>query len=137
MNERTRRTGVWRWNEERRLRAWELIQKGWTQQRIAAALGVTQSSVSQWVARARRGGTEALKNRKPKGRASQLSPDQRAGLLERLAEGPGRFGFDGDTWTLARVAKVIEQEFGVTYQRSQVCRILKASGWSGRRAEAA
>ena len=33
--------------EYRRFRAWELRQEGWTQQRIASALGVTQGAVSQ------------------------------------------------------------------------------------------
>jgi len=37
------------WREGRRFRAWELREKGWTQQRIAEALGVTQGAVSQWL----------------------------------------------------------------------------------------
>jgi predicted transcriptional regulator len=39
------------WREGRRLRAWELHQKGWQQQAIAEALGVTQGAVSQWLKR--------------------------------------------------------------------------------------
>ena len=35
--------------EYRRFRAWELRQEGWTQRRIAEALGVTQGAVSQWL----------------------------------------------------------------------------------------
>jgi transcriptional regulator with XRE-family HTH domain len=41
------------WREGRRLRAWELFQEGWPQQRIAAALGVTKGAVSQWLSRAK------------------------------------------------------------------------------------
>jgi len=37
--------------EYRRFRAWELHQRGWKQQTIADALGVTQGAVSQWLSR--------------------------------------------------------------------------------------
>ena len=30
------------WKEARRFRAWELVQQGWKQQDVAAALGVTK-----------------------------------------------------------------------------------------------
>ena len=49
------------WREGRRLRAFELKQQGWSQQRIAEALGVSKGAVSQWMKRARDGGgVEAL-----------------------------------------------------------------------------
>ncbi len=41
------------WCEGRRFRAWELAQQGWKPTDIAAALGVTQGAVSQWLTRAR------------------------------------------------------------------------------------
>ncbi len=37
------------WREGRRLRAWELKKEGWSQQRIADALGVSKGAVSQWM----------------------------------------------------------------------------------------
>ena len=55
------------WREARRLRAWDLHQQGWKQGRIAEALGVTQGAVSQWLARARDGGMQALYSRSPPG----------------------------------------------------------------------
>ena len=48
------------WREGRRLRAFELKQQGWSQQRIAEALGVSKGAVSQWMKRARQGGVRAL-----------------------------------------------------------------------------
>src|SRR5918992_2555474 len=56
------------WREGRRLRAWELSQEGWPQQRIAEALGVTKGAVSQWLSRTRTQGPQALRNCKPPGR---------------------------------------------------------------------
>ena len=69
------------WREGRRLRAWELHQKGWKQQAIAEALGVTQGAVSQWLQRVKEGGVEGLRRRPPPGAAPRLSPEQRAQLL--------------------------------------------------------
>jgi transposase len=49
------------WREWRRLRAVHLKQQGWYQRDIADALGVSEVTVSRWLARARDGGEEALR----------------------------------------------------------------------------
>jgi transposase len=118
------------WREGRRLRAWELFQEGWPQQRIAAALGVTKGAVSQWLSRAQADGSPALRHRRPPGRRPKLTHQQRLQLLELLAQGPQAFGFRGDLWTQPRVARVIRRHFGVQYHSSQVGRILKQYHWS-------
>ena len=51
------------WREGRRFRAWDLHQQGWKQTAIAAALGVTQGAVSQWLKRGKDGGIEMLRRR--------------------------------------------------------------------------
>ena len=118
------------WREGRRLRAWELSQEGWPQQRIAEALGVSKGAVSQWLSRTRAQGPQALRHCKPPGRQPKLAHQQRLQLLELLAQGPLAFGFRGDVWTQPRVAEVIRRHFGVKYHPSQVGRILKQYGWS-------
>ena len=47
-----------------------------------------------------------------------------------LWHGPESYGFRGDVWTCERVAGVIYQEFGVSYSKSQVLRLLKHLGWT-------
>jgi transposase len=119
------------WREERRKRAWVLKQHGWPQKQIAAALGVSEGAVSQWLKRARDGGgVEALRRRPPPGTTPRLSEDQRAQLPTLLARGAPAYGFSGDVWTADRVAVVIERTFGVHYHRDSVSRILRACGWS-------
>ena len=49
------------WREYRRFQAWELKQQGWSQTRIAKALGVTDGAVSQWLKRVREDGVAALR----------------------------------------------------------------------------
>lgn len=126
---------VTNWREARRFRAWELSQMGWKQKDIAVAMGVTKGAVSQWLKRAREGGKDALRYCKPPGASCRLTAEQRAQLPQLLAQGAQSFGFQGDLWTLPRVAEVIRREFGVAYHPSQVSRILKSCGWSRQKPE--
>src|ERR687894_400415 len=115
------------WREGRRLSAFELKQLGWSQQRIAQALGVSKGAVSQWMKRARDGGgVEALKRQPAPGATPRLSEDQRARLPELLAQGAQAHGFRGEVWTCERVTIVIRKEFGVSYHPAHVSRLLKA-----------
>src|SRR3954470_7734685 len=118
------------WREERRLRAWALKAKGWSQQKIAEALGVTAGAVSQWMRRGREGGEEALKRRPRLGAEPKLTAGQRAQIPVLLAQGAEAFGFRGDVWTAKRVATVIRREFGVRYHPNHVGKLLRAAGWS-------
>jgi transposase len=118
------------WREWRRLRAWELKQDGWKQCEIAAALGVTQGAVSQWVSRGRTGGAAVLRHRPPPGPSSRLTPQQLAQLPMLLAQGAEAFGFRGDIWTARRVTELIRRQFGVQYHFNHVGNLLRAAGWS-------
>jgi transposase len=116
--------------EWRRFQALSLHKAGWTQRDIAVALDVTKGAVSQWLAAARAHGSGALHSRARPGRPGELSPEQKHLLPDCLWHGAEAYGFRGERWTCARVAKVVEQEFGIAYSKSQVSRILKAMGWT-------
>ena len=119
------------WREGRRLRALELKAQGWSQRRIAEALGVSEGAVSQWVKRAREGGgVEALRHRRPPGRPAKLTAEQRGQVPALLAKGAEAYGFIGAVWTTARVAVVLERTFGVRYDPSHVGRLLRRLKWS-------
>ena len=113
------------------MRALELHQQGWKQRDIAAALGASEGAVSQWLAAARRGGPEALcSHTGPAWRAPKLTPEQVRLIPDFLWHGAEAYGFRGDVWTCDRVAGVIREEFGVSYSKSQVSRLLKRLGWT-------
>ena len=116
--------------EWRRMRAWQLSQAGWKQRNIANALDVTEGAVSQWVAKARSHGPAALLARHHSGPAAKLESDQMRLIPDFLGHGAEAYGFRGEVWTCARVAKVIEEEFGVSYHKGHVSRLLKELHWT-------
>src|SRR5262249_15192366 len=111
------------WGETRRFIAWELHQQGWSQTRIAEALGVTQGAVSQWLKRCREGGVEALHHHPAPGRKAFLTDEQLAQIPALIACGATAFGFGDDRWTTRRVASMLERVFGVSYHPGHVTRL--------------
>ena len=118
------------WREVRRFQAWHLLQQGWSQRQIADALGVSEGTVSQWMARAREEGPEALQHRPRPGASCRLTAEQLAHLPVLLRRGAEAYGFRGQVWTCGRVAAVIHLEFGISYHAVHVGRLLKAMRWS-------
>jgi transposase len=116
--------------EWRRFRALQLRRSGWSRRDIAEALGVSPVSVSRWCARARDGGPEALRARPGPGRPPRLTPAQKRLVPEFLWHGAEAYGFRGEVWTCARVARVIEEEFGVRYHKGHVSRLLRELQWT-------
>jgi transposase len=118
------------WREWRRLRALQLKERGWRQLDIADALGVREETVSRWLARASQGGSVALLARRSPGHPPKLTADQKRLIPEFLWHGAEAYGFRGQVWTCARIATVIEEEFGVRYHNDHVGRLLKELHWT-------
>lgn len=107
-----------------------LKQQGWYQRDSAAALGVREETVSRWLARARAGGPEALRVQPRCGPPPKLTPAQKRLIPEFLWHGAEAYGFRGEVWTCARIARVLEEEFGVHYHSGHVRRLLKELRWT-------
>jgi transposase len=120
------------WRKYRRLQAWKLKRHGWRQGAIAEALGVSPAAVSQWLSAVRRRGPAALEARCSPGRPGKLTPDQKRLIPDFLWHGAEAYGFRGQVWTCARVAQVIQREFGIPYHRGHVSRLLKELDWTPR-----
>ena len=118
------------WKEGRRLRAWELWQQEWKQKDIATALGASKGAVSQWLKRARREGTAALRRHPAPGAQPKLSTEQLGELPSLLDRGAEAFGFRGQVWTAQRVAEVIQRQFGVSYHPGHCSRLLQQLKYS-------
>src|SRR5215207_6822955 len=126
----TTRSAFRDWKEWRRMRALNLRHEGWSQRAIAEALDVSAPAVSQWLAAAERDGPDALRSHPAPGRACRLTAEQKHLIPEFLWHGPEAYGFRGQVWTCARVARVIEEEFGVGYHKDHVGRLLRELRWT-------
>jgi transposase len=116
--------------EWRRLQALHLKEQGWHRCDVADALDVTERSVSRWMAVARVRGPRGLRSAPIPGRPPELAPQQWQLIPELLWHGSEAYGFRGSAWTCGRIAKVIEQEFGVAYNKGHVSRLLKQLRWT-------
>ena len=113
-----------------RRRCAALKEQNWPQVKIAQALGLTEGWVSQTLKKYRQDGLQALTWKKPTGPACRLNEQQLTELVTELNKGAPAHGFEGEVWTRPRINAVITQLFGVSYDPSQVGRLLKRVGWS-------
>ena len=75
-------------------------------------------------------GNKALRARPHTGSPPKLAEEQLHLLPDFLSHGAEAYGFRGSVWTCARIAKVIQWEFDVTYSKSHVSRLMKHLNWS-------
>jgi transposase len=106
----------------RRQRAVTAYHEGESPTTIARVLGVERSTVHRWVRLARQPGGLAPK---PLRRPPRLSDPQLAQLEQLLLRGATRYGWATDLWTAARVAALIQRQFGIAYHPEHVRKILK------------
>jgi len=120
--------------EKRRFRAVKLLEKGdLNQSEVARRLKVCRQTVSRWMDDLRTGGQDALQQAGRAGRKPELSEADRERLQELLLQSPEQLGYASPLWTCARVAHLIEDEFGVDYHPGHVWKILDDLGWSCQR----
>jgi transposase len=112
------------------MRALDLSRRGWKQRDIAVALDASEGAISRWLAAARRGGPEALRSHPAPGPLGKLTPEQLRLIPDFLWHGAEAYGYRGDVWTCERVAGVLHEEFGASYSKSQVSRLLMRIGWT-------
>ena len=116
--------------EARRRLAVQRVGEGWTQQAVAAFLGVHPVTVNKWVRAHRAEGNDALAATPHPGRQPFLTDEQQAQVLAWLAQKPTEFGFTTDLWTARRVAELIRQKLGVVYNPNYLREWLAKRGYS-------
>jgi transposase len=119
--------------EQRRMQAAQLLEQGHSEAEVARRLGVHRQSVNRWVKALGMRGRNGLRRATRAGRRPKLSDGDLAGLEQYLKQAPEQFGYSTGPWTLARVRQLIEQQYGVWYDPSQVWRILRKLNWSCQR----
>lgn len=121
---------------ERRAEGVRLLKAGkLSQHAIALQLGVSDAAVSKWKRLLAEQGEEALKMRKAPGRPPKLDEKSKAELVETLKSGAVAAGFPTEQWTQARVQAVIKRDYGVSYHKNHISRLLHDLGWSVQKPE--
>jgi transposase len=108
-----------------------MFERGKSQAEVSRACGVSRQTASTWE-RMLNEDAQAWR-RKPLGRPAALEAGDLKRLSKLLLDGAIANGFPTEVWTLARVAKLIEREFGVTYGVANVWHVLRALGFSSQR----
>lgn len=119
--------------QKRRMRAANLLRRGWTQAQVAAKLEVSRQSVSRWAATVEDLGATGLRKAGRAGRRSRLDEAQRRKLMAGLQAGALAAGYGTDLWTLKRVGRLIEEHTGLRYSESGVWHVLASLGFSCQR----
>jgi transposase len=114
--------------ERRRLEAAQDLLNGVTQARVARKFGVSRTTASRWYRMLVSQGVERLHKRKAPGRPSRLTSDQMTELAGMFAHGARACGFADGRWTTGRLAKAIEERFGVHYDPDHVGRLMHRLG---------
>jgi len=117
------------WDRVRGIAA-NMFDRDCTPAQIAKDLGVDDQTVRAWRRAYRKGGRDALISRKPTGRPSRLSDEQRRQLADLLEKTPAECGFDKHLWTQQMIADLIQRQFGVSYHHDHIGVILAEIGFT-------
>lgn len=121
--------------EDRRHRALALVDSGCSLNEAARRIGCGASSVMRWYQARRRGGEKALRVRFSPGRPHKLTAKQEARLIKLLLKGSMARGYRTNLWTTARIARLVEEEFGVDYHPNHIGRLMHRLHWSHQKPE--
>src|SRR3954466_1525418 len=116
--------------ERVRLEAAEWIEEGATDAEVAARFRVTRMSATRWRRALADGGRPALASKGAGGAPCRLTPAQLDELQVLLEAGPAAEGWTDQCWTLARIAAVVRERFGVDYTLPGLDLLLHRLGWS-------
>lgn len=120
-------------SNEERVNAIRLLELGYTKEKVARILDVTESSVYGWQKAYREDGLAALSTKIASGRKRLLSDKQLLQLSGWIRRDPRQLELDFGLWTRKLVRELILRKFGIDYSEQNVGRILKMLGFSPQR----
>ena len=80
---------------------------------IARSLGVSYSTVRDWLLRMHNGDLDSRFDAKREGRKRSLPPEVDESIIEWLNGSPEDYGFDVGTWQLTMIRRLIREKFGI------------------------
>jgi transposase len=119
--------------QKRRMRAANMLRRGFSQAEVARQLGVSRQSVSRWGQALQARGSIGLRKAGRAGRLPRLDARQQQRLVKSLKAGALAAGYGTDLWTLKRVGRLIAEQTGIRYSESGVWHVLANLGFSCQR----
>ena len=123
-----RPSGTARELEQRRVLAVRLLSQGMSCAEVAYRVNADPRSVRRWRAAARTDNQAGLAAKPIRGRPPRLTCGDLIRLRWMLTADAQAFAVPVREWTCAKVAGLIQQQFGVRYHRAHVNRILRKLG---------
>lgn len=114
----------------RRLLAVERVSEGYSTEEVADFLGVDPSSVRRWLLAFRHAGEAGLAARAVPGRPAKLSTTQEKIVRRWLSGKPTAHGFATELWSARRLAQLIREELGISFNRRYLCAWLRQRGYT-------
>lgn len=118
-----------------RQRAAQAVLEGMAVVDVAAAYCVNRKTVSRWVTRLVNEGGAGLDRKTGSGRPRKLEELSEEELRSIVLRGALAFGYETDLWTVARLQRVITDEFQIPLSRNTVWRRLRDAGLTYRKPE--
>jgi transposase len=113
----------------RRILALALILEGVDRANAARTCGMDRQTLRDWVHRYNKEGLAGLRNRKPSGRPSSLTADQKAVLCQLVEQGPDPAVHKVVRWRRCDLAAELERRFGVKLHERSVGDLLASLGY--------
>src|SRR3989344_1165572 len=121
--------------ERRRLKAGRLFAKGVSQYKVAKLFDVSTAAANQWHKEWKKKGEDGLLSKGKVGFASVYTKEKKQGLKRMILEGPKKYGYDTDFWTLSRIAALAKKELGIVLRQTQTWRTIVGLGFSSQKPE--
>lgn len=116
--------------EMRRRIAVRLFERNLASHEIADVVEVHPQTIRAWRRVYEAGGWEALKAKPHLGPRCKLTDSQKQEYLALLERPPAEYGYGEGSWTTGRMARLIEDRFGVSYSQDHVGVMMHELGYS-------
>jgi transposase len=105
--------------------AWKRVRSGEKPSEVVKSFGFSRTAIYRWLRAAKRGGEEALAERRAGGRPPLLTDKQKAKVRTWISgKDPRQYGFDFGLWTRRIIADLIEKKMGIRLGVTAVGRLL-------------
>lgn len=105
----------------RKIAVCSVVERHCSPDAVAQALGMSRTSVYEWVRWYKHGGYDALVTRTAPGAEPRVTPDLDLWPQDVVLHGsPQTYGYDTDLWTCQILSDILRKEFGVSVLASAV-----------------